>query len=79
MSYSDLTDRLLSVYDQIVIYGAKGWIGKSAASVVFSEKAHRIQRQILLVGSKTEQLINSGELTQIYSANDAKNFVFLKN
>jgi hypothetical protein len=75
MSYSDLTDRLLSVYDQIVIYGAKGWIGKSAVSVVFSEKAHRIQRQILLVGSKTEQLINSGELTQIYSANDAKNFV----
>jgi len=75
MSYSDLTDRLLSVYDQIVIYGAKGWIGRSAVSVVFSKKAHRIQRQILLVGSKTEQLINSGELTQIYSADDAKSFV----
>ena len=75
MSYSDLTNRLLSVYDQIVIYGAKGWIGKSAVSVVFNQKAHRIQKSILLVGSKTEQLINSGELVQMYSANDAKNFV----
>lgn len=75
MSYSDLTNRLLSVYDQIVIYGAKGWIGRSAVSLVSNNKAHRIQKQILLVGSKTELLINSGEPLQIYDSREAKKFV----
>jgi nucleoside-diphosphate-sugar epimerase len=82
MFCSNLVDRLLSVYEQIVIYGAKGWIGRSAVSLVSDQKTDWTKKQILLVGSKSEFFVNSGELLQIYSAQDAvkylsKNCIFL--
>jgi nucleoside-diphosphate-sugar epimerase len=75
-------ERLLSQYEQIVVYGAKGWIGRSAVSLVSNKKTDWTKRQILLIGSKSESFINSGEFLQIHSAQEAqkylsKNCIFL--
>jgi nucleoside-diphosphate-sugar epimerase len=75
MIFNDLTDRLLSVYDQIVIYGAKGWIGRSAVHVISDKKTHWNEKQILLVGSRSEFLTNSDKSLKVYSANEAEKYV----
>jgi nucleoside-diphosphate-sugar epimerase len=82
MFCSNLVERLLSQYEQIVVYGAKGWIGRSAVSLVSNKKTDWTKRQILLIGSKSESFINSGEFLQIHSAQEAqkylsKNCIFL--
>ena len=70
-----ITDRLLSVYDQIVIYGAKGWIGQSAVSVLLNQNPNLSKNQILLIGSKSEQFSNSSKVLDIYSTTDSTKFV----
>jgi nucleoside-diphosphate-sugar epimerase len=75
MFYSDLTDRLLSTYDQIIIYGAKGWIGRSAINVLFDKQTKSIKKQIVLIGSKSEQLISTSETYKIYSANESEKYI----
>jgi nucleoside-diphosphate-sugar epimerase len=75
MLYSNLVDRLLSHYEQIVIYGAKGWIGRSAVSLVSDQKTDWAKKQILLIGSKSEFFFNSGELLPIYSAQEAQKYL----
>lgn len=82
MFFNDLVERLLSHYEQIVIYGAKGWIGRSAISLVSDQKTDWTKKHILLIGSRSEFFINSGEYLQIYSAQEAqkylsKNCIFL--
>ena len=41
-----LTTRLLDNFDQIVIYGAKGWFGRSAVSVLFDENLYLSSRNL---------------------------------
>lgn len=64
----DLTSRLLAEYDQIVIYGAKGWIGRSAVSLLFANEPVLQQEQILFIGSKTELSCETGLPLNVYSA-----------
>jgi nucleoside-diphosphate-sugar epimerase len=70
-----ITDRLLSVYDQIIIYGAKGWIGQSAVSILLNQNSNLPRDKILLIGSKSEQFNNSNKLLDIYSVADSIKFV----
>ncbi len=67
----DLTARLLATYDQIVIYGAKGWVGRSAADLLFSTKHALRKHQILLIGSKTESSKIVNLPTDIYSSEES--------
>lgn len=66
-----LTTRLLENFDQIVVYGAKGWFGRSAISVLFEENIDLTENQILLVGSKSESALLAGLPLNIYSSRDA--------
>jgi len=68
----DLTSRLLHNYDQILIYGAKGWVGRSAVDLLARNLKHVHKNQILLIGSKTELGSNVNLPIDVYSANDAK-------
>ena len=82
MFFNDLVERLFSRYEQIVVYGAKGWIGRSAISLVSDEKTNWTKKNILLIGSKSEYFINDGQVLQLHSAQEAqkylsKNCVFL--
>jgi nucleoside-diphosphate-sugar epimerase len=82
MLFNDLIERLFGIYEQIVVHGAKGWIGRSAISLVSDPKTDWTKKHILLIGSKSEFFMNSGELLQIHSAQEAekhlsKNCVFL--
>ena len=67
----DLTARLLATYDQIIIYGAKGWVGRSAADLLFSTKHDLSKHQILLIGSKTESANIANLPMDIYSSEES--------
>jgi len=82
MFCNDLVERLFNHYEQIVIYGAKGWIGRSAISLVSDQKNDWTKKHILLIGSKSGYFINAGAILQLHSAQEAqkhlsKNCVFL--
>ena len=63
-----LTSRLLKEFDQVVVYGAKGWIGRSAVDILFAEEPDLKENQILLIGSKTEMSHIANLPLNIYSA-----------
>ena len=80
----DLTSRLLSKYDQIVIYGAKGWVGRSAVALLSNSISDLLEPRILLIGSKTESSQKANLPLDIYSSEDAeehlgKNVLFLNS
>jgi nucleoside-diphosphate-sugar epimerase len=70
-----LTTRLLDNFDQIVIYGAKGWFGRSAVSVLFDENLYLKENQILLVGSKSESANIVSLPLDVYSSADAQQHI----
>lgn len=71
----DLTSRLLAIYDQIVIYGAKGWVGRSAVELLIEDMQHLKKHQILLIGSKTELAEKVNLPLDVYSAVDANKYL----
>ena len=82
MFFNDLTERLFNQYEQVVIYGAKGWIGRSAISILSNQRIDWNEKLILLIGSKSESFISSSQVLQIYSSREAqkylsKNCIFL--
>ena len=82
MFFNDLTERLFNQYEQVVIYGAKGWIGRSAISILSTQRIDWDEKLILLIGSKSESFISSSQVLQIYSSREAqkylsKNCIFL--
>ena len=77
-----LTETLLLNYDQIVIYGAKGWVGRSAVELLFNGNPNLIENQILLIGSKTQSAHEAHFPFKVYSTSDAygllgKKIIFL--
>lgn len=70
-----LTTRLLDEFDQIVVYGAKGWFGRSAISVLFDENVDIKENQILLVGSKSESALLASLPLNVYSSMDANQHI----
>jgi len=70
-----LTTRLLDNFDQIVIYGAKGWFGRSAVSVLFEENLDLKEHQILLVGSKSESANVARLPSDVYTSADAQQHI----
>ena len=82
MFFNDLTERLFNQYEQVVIYGAKGWIGRSAISILSNQRIDWNEKLILLIGSKSESFVSSSQVLQIYSSREAqkylsKNCIFL--
>jgi nucleoside-diphosphate-sugar epimerase len=71
----DLTSQLLANYDQVVIYGAKGWMGRSAVELLTREEQHFRRHQILLIGSKTELAHNAKLPVDVFSANEATQYL----
>jgi nucleoside-diphosphate-sugar epimerase len=77
-----LTETLLLNYDQIVIYGAKGWVGRSAVELLFNGNPNLIENQILLIGTKTQSAREAHLPFNVYSTSDAygllgKKIIFL--
>lgn len=66
---SSLIDELLSKYSQVVVYGAKGWLGKSALKALEIKPRH--YPSVLLIGSKDESARHAGLPLDIYSAESA--------
>lgn len=66
-----LAKRLFDNFDQIVIYGAKGWFGRSAVSAVMQENPVILENQILLIGSKSESGQSADLPWNVYSSADA--------
>ena len=60
-------------FDQVVIYGAKGWLGRSAIDAFLSSNGD--PKQLLLVGSKSENGNDANVPCSIYSATDASELV----
>ena len=71
----ELTSRLLENYDQVVIYGAKGWVGRSAVELLTEAARHLRDHHILLIGSKTESARNAKLPVDVYSAVDANQYL----
>jgi nucleoside-diphosphate-sugar epimerase len=71
----EITRRLLKKHDQIVIFGAKGWIGRSAIDVIFKEYLYQDPRRIVFIGSKTEFAREANLPLNIYSSNDARKII----
>jgi len=67
----NLTDRLLSKYDQIIVYGAKGWFGRSAVNALVQDFEKAGEHQVLLVGSRTESSDAANLPIGIYSSKDS--------
>lgn len=79
---TDSLEDLGSKYDQIIIYGAKGWLGQSSADALQFNGHHNSINKFLLVGSRTERVPYKSHEIQIYSAKDSlpltgKNVLFL--
>jgi nucleoside-diphosphate-sugar epimerase len=75
---NSLHDDLFSKYEQIIIYGARGWLGRSSLEALAIEANQKRIGKFLLIGSKTETIIYKGNEIQIYSSKDAEQFT-LKN
>jgi nucleoside-diphosphate-sugar epimerase len=71
----NLVSRLLAKYDQIVIYGAKGWVGRSAVELLTGDEEEISKHQVLLIGSKTETSNQANLPFDIYSSSDASSLV----
>lgn len=71
----NLVDRLLAKYDQIVIYGAKGWVGRSAVELSMGGEQEISKHQVLLIGSKTETSRQANLPFDIYSSSDASSLL----
>ena len=56
MNQKDLQNSFLDRCDQVVIYGANGWMGRSALDYISSNALNVNQEKILLIGSKTSIL-----------------------
>ena len=67
----NLEARILKKFDQIVVYGAKGWFGRSAVRVLTGDNPDLFLHQMLLVGSKTEPAQVAGLPFDVYSSVDA--------
>jgi nucleoside-diphosphate-sugar epimerase len=65
------TDRLFSKYDQIIVYGAKGWFGRSAVYALVQDFEPARDHQILLVGSMTESAVSGNLHFDVFSSNDS--------
>ena len=79
-----LTNRLLSDFEQIVIYGAKGWFGRSAIDLLMQENPNLEPHQLLFVGSKSESALDAELPFDVYSSADAlvytkSNILFLNS
>ena len=66
---TSLIDDLLSKYSQVVIYGAKGWLGRSALKTLEIKPHH--YSSVLLIGSREESVRHTGLPLDVYSAERA--------
>ena len=64
-------NQLLENFDQIVVYGAKGWFGRSAIHVLIEESPDIKEDQILLVGSRSETSEAANLPRKVYSSSEA--------
>jgi hypothetical protein len=76
--------RIFDRFDQVIIYGAKGWMGRSSVDHFLHYPGLAEKDALLLVGSKTEIANFSGNEIAVYSAEDArakikKNVLFLNS
>ena len=58
---SNLLDRC----DQVVIYGANGWMGRSALDFLSSISPSVTKRKVLLIGSRSSNLEIGNEIFEI--------------
>ena len=66
-----MIEHILENYNQVVIYGAKGWVGRSASELLFDSASETQLKKIILIGSKTESSFTTGLPANVYSASDA--------
>ena len=52
-------------FDQFVIYGANGWMGRSAVDYIYLNNPNFAKEQVLLIGSKTSRLDINNESFQV--------------
>jgi len=60
---------------QIVIYGANGWLGRSAIAISKSLQQESPEVSLLLIGSKQSSLVIDGKEFEIISQSDAAYFI----
>ncbi len=61
---------ILKHHDQIIIYGAKGWVGRSAVEVLLDLADENQTSKVTLIGSKTEPWSLTSLPIEIFSAKD---------
>jgi nucleoside-diphosphate-sugar epimerase len=71
----NLTDHLLDRFDQIIVYGAKGWFGRSAIHALTEENQEIHEHQVLLVGSRSETAGTSSPPLNVYSTSEATQYI----
>jgi len=76
--------KLRDRFDQILIYGAKGWMGRSTVDHFLKYHSTVKEESLLLVGSQTEIADFCGTKISVYSPEDAKatikeNILFLNS
>lgn len=67
----NLTGRLLDHFDQLIVYGAKGWFGRSAIHALTEENPEIRHHQVLLVGSRSETSETANLPWNVYSSSEA--------
>ena len=70
-----LANRLLDNFDQIIVYGAKGWFGRSAVSALIQENPALKDNQIVFIGSKSESGHSVDLPWEIHSSADSLKLV----
>lgn len=70
-----LASNLSANYDQVIIYGAKGWLGRSAIELLMEENYEFFINRTVLIGSKTETADKARLPIDIYTAEDSTGFI----
>ena len=63
---------LLERYDQVIIYGARGWVGRSAIHTLLQGNKSLVADGVIAIGSRSESPLDSGLPFHIYSSKDLK-------
>ena len=70
-----LIDRLSVDYNQIVIYGAKGWVGRSAVELLFEGNPQLFKEKVLLIGSKSQTANDANLPAKIFASKDSIKYI----
>jgi nucleoside-diphosphate-sugar epimerase len=68
-------NRLCNDYNQIVIYGAKGWVGRSAVELLFEGNPQLFKEKVLLIGSKSQTANDVNLPAEIFASQDSIKYV----